>query len=68
MAKNEARLKALETRLRGWVPWLRIIQELGQSREEVIADWEARNGRTLGEDSHVIMRVIEAPKGVADGR
>lgn len=50
------RVEALETRARGFVPWVRIIQHIDQTEEEATAAYEAEHGPVGGSNS--ILRVI----------
>ncbi|WP_221541255.1 hypothetical protein [Qipengyuania huizhouensis] len=61
VAAIKRRLEALETRtLGGFVPWVRIIQHVGQTEAEATADYEAEHG-PIGESNSILRVIIRKP-------
>lgn len=54
-----SRLDALERRLAPAAParWVRIVQDVGQSREEAIAAYEGENG-PVGDASLIVREIV----------
>lgn len=67
MTGFKRRLAALEGKVRKvFKPWVRIIQEVGETREEAVAKWEADNGKPFDDEANnIIWRIIVAPKAEA---
>lgn len=55
------RLDALEARnVGGFVPWVRIIQDVGQTEADATAAYEAEHG-PIGESNSILRVIIRKP-------
>lgn len=62
MSGYSSRLYKLEKAMKPCKPefWHRIIQDIGETQEEAIAEYEAKNGR-IGKNENTLIRRIVAP-------